>query len=645
MMRIALIALLLLPARPALAAFTELGAGARAPGMGDAFTAVADDVYTVHYNPAGLSLLDRPELGSSYTRLLLGLEDKSALSTSFIGYAHPLPGKRGSVAASWEQFALEGGLYQEQAFTLGHGRALRDAGPGVLHGGVNVRWLRRSFGSTPEADNAMNGFAATGQADPLLSGRRSRGAPDADFGFLYRLKDHYSFGLAVRHALEPNVAFGSGETDKVARQVSLGAGYRSLLSNVGAQYDTARSPIGTLDQRFTVAAERWFPRLFVGEFGFRGAFALGTREYKLLTTGVSYRTRRFGADYAFSMPIQTVASTAGTHRFAISARFGGLKEPDESVVMILEAMRRLKVGSVPELSALGPGLSPSQKAQLDELLAHTKALQAQAQYRAATEKLSAALTLSPGDSELLKSFGRLNFVSQAVPELPDYKGDPVQGAWHQGILAYLSQDDVKAIDRTAYAASLAPGHAGLQAFLTQLEAATGLKRPVLEAAAPNRLDIERWLAGAAEALEAGRYDEAVDLSRRVLRLDDASLPAWENLGTAYFAVGAYPQSLEAWERAYKLERDPARRASIAATIKSVRAVMARAPRRPAAAEPALRAASPQEIQRLYNQGVDHYTGGRLDEAKASFERVLTLDPAYSPASKALRRVTEEMNTR
>lgn len=643
-MRALLIALLLAQAKPALAAFTELGAGARAPGMGDAFTAVADDVYAVHYNPAGLSLLERPELGSSYTRLLLGLEDKSALSTSFIGYAHPLAAKRGAMAFSWEQFALDGGLYQEQAFTLGHGRPLAEAGPGVLHGGMNLRWLRRSFGATPEAGNAMNGFAATGQADPVLAGRRSRGAPDADFGFLYRLKDHYSAGLAVRHVLEPNVAFGAGETDKVARHVSLGGGYRSLLSNVGVQYDTARSPIGTMDQRFTVAAERWFPRLFVGEFGFRGAFALGSREYKLLTTGVSYRTRRFGADYAFSMPIQTVASTAGTHRFGISVRFGGLKEPDESVVMILEAMRRLKVGSVPELTALGPGLSPSQKAQLDELLAHTKALQAQAQYRAATEKLSAALTLSPGDSDLLKSFGRLNFVSQAVPELPDYKGDPVQGAWHQGILAYLSRDDVKAVDRTAYAASLAPTHAGLQAFLTQLEAATGLKRPALEAAAPNRLDIERWLAGAAEALEAGRYDEAVDLSRRVLRLDDASLPAWENLGTAYFAVGAYPQSLEAWERAYKLERDPARRAAIAAAIKSVRAVMTRAPR-PKAAESMRSPASPQEIQRLYNQGVDHYTGGRLEEAKAAFERVLALDSAYAPAAKALRRVNEELNTR
>jgi tetratricopeptide (TPR) repeat protein len=640
------LALVLLLSRPAQAAFTELGAGARAPGMGDSFTAVADDVYALHYNPAGLSLLQRPELGTSYTRLLMGLDDGSALSNSFLGYAHPLPKNRGGVAASWEQFALGGGLYQEQAFTFGHGRRLGEFGPGFLHGGANLRVLRRAFGSTPEASSALNGIAATGQSDPVLNGRRSKTAPDADLGFLYRLRDHYSLGLAIRHVMEPNVAFSSGEKDKVARHISFGGGYRSLLSNVGAQYDTVRAPTGALDQRFTVAIERWFPKLFVGEFGLRGALGLGTREFKQITTGVSYRTGRFGVDYAFAMPIQTVTQTMGTHRFALSLKFGSTAEPDESVVMILEAMRRMKIGSVPELSAVGPGLSSSQKAQLDELLAQTKALQAQGQYRAATEKLSAALTLSPGDADLLKGFGRLNFVSQAVPELPAHKTDPVQGSWHQGILAYFAQDDIKAVDRTAYAHSLAPTNQGLGAFLTQLEAATGIKRPVFEVAKPAQLDVETWLAQAAEALEAGRYDEAVDLSRKVLRVDEKNLSAWENLGMAYFAVGAYAQSLEAWETAYKLERDPARRTSIAATIKSVRAVMVRAPRvRASEGAVARPVASPQEIQKLYNQGVDHYTAGRLDEARASFEGVLALDPAYAPAGKALRRVVEEIRSR
>lgn len=41
---------------------TVPGTGARALGMGGAYTAVADDVTAAVWNPAGLALLDRPEV-------------------------------------------------------------------------------------------------------------------------------------------------------------------------------------------------------------------------------------------------------------------------------------------------------------------------------------------------------------------------------------------------------------------------------------------------------------------------------------------------------------------------------------------------------------------------------------------------------
>ena len=54
---------------PARAAFEETGAGARAPGLGDAFTALADDAYATHYNPAGLAQLERPQFAAAYSKL------------------------------------------------------------------------------------------------------------------------------------------------------------------------------------------------------------------------------------------------------------------------------------------------------------------------------------------------------------------------------------------------------------------------------------------------------------------------------------------------------------------------------------------------------------------------------------------------
>src|SRR5690349_17928904 len=44
------------------AQFLKLGAGARAAGMADAFTSVADDVTAAYWNPAGLAQLTTPEI-------------------------------------------------------------------------------------------------------------------------------------------------------------------------------------------------------------------------------------------------------------------------------------------------------------------------------------------------------------------------------------------------------------------------------------------------------------------------------------------------------------------------------------------------------------------------------------------------------
>lgn len=642
-----ILALLLALACPAQAAFEDGGAGARATGMGNAFTAIADDAYAIHYNPAGLALLTRPELATSHTRLFMGLTDDSQLSTSFLGYAHPLKGgEKGTVGAAWQQFSLNSSAYQEHTFYLSYGRRLaKDLGWGDLYGGFTGKYLRRSFGTFPEAANAMggaSGFAAQGP-DSLLTNRSEKSAADADFGLLYRFKQHYAVGLAVQHLSQPNVAFSASETDRLGRAASLGLAYRSLLSNIGIQVNTRKSALGTQDLTLTTALERWFPKLFIGEFGLRGGLSIGSRDYKELTSGLSYRTRRIQIDYGFGIPLAGI-STMGSHRVGLSVRFGKLNELDESVVMILEAMRQLKGGILPELRALGPGLTPAQKASLEELLGIAKGLTAQARYREAADRVSKALTMSPGDSELLKYFGRLNFVSQTIQALPRYKTDPADASLHQGILSYLAYDDQGAIAKVAHALSLQPQDKNLDAFLSQLEAATGIKRPELPKVEPAELKSLQMLTEAGAALEAGKYDEAIDLSLKVLGLEPNNLSAWENLGTAYFAIGDYMNSLTAWEKAVSLEKNPARRSALAGYISSIRKLLARP--KPQRVEGGQRlTVSPQEIQRLYNQGVDYYTAGQLENAKATFLRVIDLDPAYVPAKKALRRVEEELSSR
>lgn len=55
------------PVGTAVAQFLEIGMGARAAAMGQAYTAMTDDAGSVYWNPAGLSQLDNRELFLAYT--------------------------------------------------------------------------------------------------------------------------------------------------------------------------------------------------------------------------------------------------------------------------------------------------------------------------------------------------------------------------------------------------------------------------------------------------------------------------------------------------------------------------------------------------------------------------------------------------
>ena len=63
--------------------FLNIGIGARASGMGGAFTGLADDASAIYWNPGGLTQLQRPETMGMYTVWL------ADTSYQFVGGAGP----------------------------------------------------------------------------------------------------------------------------------------------------------------------------------------------------------------------------------------------------------------------------------------------------------------------------------------------------------------------------------------------------------------------------------------------------------------------------------------------------------------------------------------------------------------------------
>ena len=81
------------------AAFLRLGVGARAIAMGNAYTAITNEVSAIYWNPAGLGLLEQRQFVGMYSVLPLDRQH------SFLAYAHPLMHNL-SIAAGWIHFGV-----------------------------------------------------------------------------------------------------------------------------------------------------------------------------------------------------------------------------------------------------------------------------------------------------------------------------------------------------------------------------------------------------------------------------------------------------------------------------------------------------------------------------------------------------------
>ena len=104
------------------ASFEELPTGARQAGLGNAFTALADDVYSTYYNPAGLAQLHRSEFTAYYAKLYSGLTDGSSIGRNFLAYGHPTS-THGTFGFSYLSLNLAD-LYSESTFALHYAKAV-----------------------------------------------------------------------------------------------------------------------------------------------------------------------------------------------------------------------------------------------------------------------------------------------------------------------------------------------------------------------------------------------------------------------------------------------------------------------------------------------------------------------------------------
>ena len=143
--------------------FLKIGLGARAVGMGEAFTPVADDATTMFWNPAGLALLDGRRVHVTHTEWPADINYEAVFLTM------PAPWLRGGMGLQVASLRTELDFTTEQE-PLPHGRTFTFSDLLIAGGyareltdrfafGFNIKYVREDLGSEV-GGSAVNSWAA-----------------------------------------------------------------------------------------------------------------------------------------------------------------------------------------------------------------------------------------------------------------------------------------------------------------------------------------------------------------------------------------------------------------------------------------------------------------------------------------------------
>ncbi len=177
--------------------FPHLGYGARALALGEAYTAVADDLSALYWNPAGLIQLESNEVLTQKNELAGGLVNQNVITVGQIKLLD------GTLAASWARISPTSQLYSyvEDTISLGIARKLGSLGVGLSTKGY------RSFLTGDEQDDEVWGVGL--DLGILLKSKLG------DFGFTARdLLSYLNYGDSTGDIpREYSVGYALNKTD------------------------------------------------------------------------------------------------------------------------------------------------------------------------------------------------------------------------------------------------------------------------------------------------------------------------------------------------------------------------------------------------------------------------------------------------
>ena len=275
--------------------------GARPSGMGDAFLALADDINSLNYNPAGLALIKNIQFSLEYASLYPGLDD-GLIQENHLVYAQSLY-ERGGLGVGWNNRSLFG-AYTENEFIFGY--ALRPVKNFPLWTGVTAKFFYLDY--TDIQSQEQNSY---------FINSREKYQFGLDFGVLYELvpEDEVSpeirVGLGLLNINQPDL--GLHHESRQPWELRAGTSVRFK------EWDGALDFV-FVDSYFQIhsGVEKWFSNR---QWGVRSGIIAGSGTGTTWTLGGSYTfdisVMKGRLNYSFNYAFGGIQETAGIHRVSL----------------------------------------------------------------------------------------------------------------------------------------------------------------------------------------------------------------------------------------------------------------------------------------------------------------------------------------
>ena len=595
-----------------------LGYGARALGLGKAFTALSDDPTAVYWNPAGLEDIYQQSATFFHVSLWAGT------SLDFLGYAYPTIeygtfgfgiGRIGISDIPQTDSGEQGlGTFSnaEYQIYMGYARKL----PYDIVGGATIRMVRRSWsGLQGESDLSDTGFGL-------------------DLGLMYKpvwigspwLQD-WAFGLKINNFIEPSLNEGV-QSDDLPLTIKLG-----LLKKIrfaGGEFFTVLMDFDYSEKRaMRVHLGSEYRVMDYGEL--RVGYSDGGLSFG---AGIDYNMFRFDYSFGYSEYSDVLP---GVHRISLSVHFGNTRDELYQIAEAEKTAERQQVFE--ELQRQEDKKFVENHTRIaDQYLADGKYLDAIVEYEQVINRDSSdTYARARADSANVLLQNNFSQIQAAAVKDALNRGRAESDSafvdlhFEQGRQLLNQNQFSEAILEFNNALERSPNNPALISAI-----ATARRRRVQESqrlidqsrAEMNNQNYSNALVLLADARNLSENNRA--LTQQIDEVEkQIEIQQKNQQGIQFFQIGEFAKALEVFQEVLKLDPqnetalDYERRSKIETISKET--------------------TMSEETEKQYLKGMDEYFKGNLNEAIRIWEEILIQEPYNKKVLKAIQGAQEKRN--